>query len=109
MQEFIEPCPKTYASITTEADIVLTNLTLSDLEKCLPEDRFMRIHRSYMIAKQRITGIEGDEVILDKVLRVPIGDTYKPNVTNYLEGSIYFKEGTGATILGKKITRSSGQ
>ena len=105
---FIE-AQKTYASITTEADRILTNLTLSDLEKRLPSDRFMRIHRSYMISKDRITGIEGDEVILDKVLRVPIGDTYKVNVTNYLESSIYFKESTSATILGKRITRSSGQ
>jgi DNA-binding LytR/AlgR family response regulator len=101
---FIE-AQKTYASITTSIDRVTTNLTLSDLEKRLPEDRFMRIHRSYMIAKERISGIEGDEVVLDKVLRVPIGDTYKENVTKYLEGSIYFKESDSATVLGKRITR----
>jgi DNA-binding LytR/AlgR family response regulator len=97
---------KTYASITTNGDRVTTNLTLLDLEKRLPPDRFMRIHRSYIIAKERITGIEGDEVVLDKVLRVPIGDTYKEAFAGYIEGSVFFKEKDTATVLGKKVKRS---
>jgi DNA-binding LytR/AlgR family response regulator len=97
---------KTYASITTNGDRVTTNLTLLDLEKRLPPHLFMRIHRSYIIAKERITGIEGDEVVLDKVLRVPIGDTYKERFASYIEGSVYFKEQDTAVVLGKRIKRS---
>ena len=97
---------KTYASITTNGERVTTNLTLSDLEKRLPIDRFMRVHRSYIIAKDKITGIEGDEVVLDKVLRIPIGDTYKEAFAGFIEGSVYFKEQDTATVLGKKVKRS---
>ncbi|MEA5457986.1 LytTR family DNA-binding domain-containing protein [Arcicella sp. LKC2W] len=97
---------KTYASITTHGDRITTNLTLSDLEKRLPSDRFMRIHRSFIISKDRITGIEGDEVVLDKVLRIPIGDTYRETFANYIEGSVYFKEKDTAVVLGKRISRS---
>lgn len=97
---------KTYASITTNGERVTTNLTLLDLEKRLPVDRFMRVHRSFIIAKEKITGIEGDEVVLDKVLRIPIGDTYKEAFTSYIEGSVYFKEQDTAVMLGKRVKRS---
>ena len=97
---------KTYASITTNDERVTTNLTLLDLEKRLPIDLFMRVHRSYIIAKDKITGIEGDEVVLDKVLRIPIGDTYKEAFAGYIEGNVYFKEQDTATVLGKRVKRS---
>jgi len=47
---------KSYASIYTKEERITTNLTLSDLEKRLPPDRFMRIHRSYIIYNGKITG-----------------------------------------------------
>jgi DNA-binding LytR/AlgR family response regulator len=97
---------KTYASITTNGDRITTNLTLSDLDKRLPTNLFMRVHRSYIIAKERITGIEGDEVVLDKVLRVPIGDTFKDAFAGFVEGNVYFKEQDTAVVLGKRVKRS---
>lgn len=39
---------KNYASIYMKDERISTNLTLSDLEKRLPSDRFMRVHRSYI-------------------------------------------------------------
>jgi DNA-binding LytR/AlgR family response regulator len=94
---------KSYASIYTKEERITTNLTLSDLERRLPTDRFMRIHRSYIISTEKITGIEGDEVILDKVVRIPIGDTYADEFTKTIEGSIYYKEKDSATLVYRKI------
>ena len=99
---------KSYASIYTKEERITTNLTLSDLEKRLPPDRFMRIHRSYIISTEKITGIEGDEVILDKVVRIPVGDTYADEFTKAIEGSIYYKEKDSATLVYRKIGGDRG-
>jgi DNA-binding LytR/AlgR family response regulator len=96
---------KTYATIYTAEDRVVCNLTLSDLQRRMPTDRFMRIHRSYMIATDKITGIEGDEVLLKKVVRVPIGDTYKQAFFDAFESTIFFKEKDSAVLADMKITR----
>ena len=77
---------------------------MSDLEKRLPSDRFMRVHRSYIISMEKITGIEGDEVLLDKVVRIPIGDTYSEEFTKVIEGSIFFKDKDSATLIDKRLT-----
>ncbi|MFY7827021.1 MAG: LytR/AlgR family response regulator transcription factor [Flectobacillus sp.] len=95
---------KNYASIYMKDERISTNLTLSDLEKRLPSDRFMRVHRSYIISMEKITGIEGDEVLLDKVVRIPIGDTYAEEFTKVIEGSIFFKDKDSATLIDKRLT-----
>lgn len=95
---------KNYASIYMKDERISTNLTLSDLEKRLPSDRFMRVHRSYIISMEKITGIEGDEVLLDKVVRIPIGDTYSEEFTKVIEGSIFFKDKDSATLIDKRLT-----
>jgi DNA-binding LytR/AlgR family response regulator len=96
---------KTYATIYTAEDRVVCNLTLSDLQRRMPSDRFMRIHRSYMISTDKITGIEGDEVLLRKVVRVPIGDTYKQAFFDAFESTIFFKEKDSAVLADMKIVR----
>jgi DNA-binding LytR/AlgR family response regulator len=97
---------KTYATIYTADDRVTCNLTLSDLQRRLPSDRFMRIHRSYIVSTDKITGIEGDEVLLRKVVRVPIGDTYKQAFFNAFESTIFFKEKDSAVLADMRITRT---
>ena len=51
-----------------------------------------------------LAGIEGDEVLLDKVVRIPIGDTYSEEFTKVIEGSIFFKDKDSATLIDKRLT-----
>ena len=61
-------------------DKIMTLLTFKALEELLPKEQFIRVNKSYIVALQLITGIEGNIVRLGD-LTVPIGGTYKNNVT----------------------------
>lgn len=70
-----------YISITTTVDKLISLDTLSNMELILPSDTFIRIHKSYIVALDKINFIQGNRVrIKDDYL--PIGDTYKNNVLN---------------------------
>jgi two-component system LytT family response regulator len=54
---------------------ILSLENLRDLEERLPADRFCRIHRSHLIALDRIVRVERDHVVLEGT-SLPISDTY---------------------------------
>ncbi len=67
---------KDYISIYTTGKRHLTKSTMKNIEEKLPSDKFIRVHKSYIVALPKITTIENNRIIFgDK--RVPIGDQYK--------------------------------
>ena len=46
------------------------------LQENLPEERFIRVHKSYIVALEKIESIERGRISLKDKL-IPIGDTYK--------------------------------
>ena len=61
---------------------VLTQMTLKSLEELLPEGKFVRIHRSYLIPAYRIESRRADEIKLIGVDRpLPVGRAYKERLT----------------------------
>lgn len=61
-------------------DKIMALLTFKALEEILLKEQFIRVNKSYIVALQFISGIEGNIVQLGE-LTVPIGGTYKDNVT----------------------------
>ena len=58
-------------------DLQLTPaLTLSAFEELVPKIQFIRIHRSFLINKSKITQIEGNRVYIGKE-EIPIGANYR--------------------------------
>ena len=54
----------------------ITKSTLKNIEQKLPSDRFIRIHKSYIVSIKHISKIENNRIIYgDK--RIPVGDQYK--------------------------------
>jgi two-component system, LytTR family, response regulator len=53
--------------------------TMKDLELELPVSNFMRIHNSYIVSLSKITGLEGNMVVLNGEKQLPIGLNYKQN------------------------------
>ena len=52
--------------------------TMKEMEERLPSKRFMRVHKSYIIALNKIIGIEGNLVHLTNLATgIQIGDSYK--------------------------------
>ncbi|MES2829915.1 MAG: LytTR family DNA-binding domain-containing protein [Bacteroidota bacterium] len=67
---------KNYISVYTDSQRLITYQTLRDFEAQLPENQFIRIHKSYIVALNKITSIDGNTVFI-KDQSIPIGETYR--------------------------------
>lgn len=65
-----------YVKIFTEKKTFVTKERLTKIEKDLPENQFLRIHRSHIISLNRIEFIEGNLVKIGKD-KLPIAGSYK--------------------------------
>ena len=84
---FIEGASNYVNICLTNQEQILTLLTFKALENMLPKEQFMRVNKSYVIALQFVSGIEGNIVRLGD-LQVPIGGTYKNTVTKHFANKV---------------------
>ncbi len=77
---------KDYLAIHTADEKVLTLMSFNDLLSKLPSDKFIRIHKSFVVALDKIKEIEKARVIVDGE-PLPIGETYKTAFINKLKSS----------------------
>lgn len=76
---------KNYVSIFTKTQRIITLQVMKQLEDILPSGRFVRVHKSFIIALDKIHSIERQEIYLkDKI--IPIGNTYADHFYKVLEG-----------------------
>lgn len=61
----------------TNGEKLMVLMTLKTLEKQLPFDRFCRIHRSYMVAIDKIQGLKGGKILVGDE-QLPLSDSCKP-------------------------------
>jgi DNA-binding LytR/AlgR family response regulator len=64
--------------------MLLVRQSMSAMENLLSERLFLRVHRSYMVSLDKITGYNGYSVQLDKK-EIPIGRLYKQTVIEKLQ------------------------
>lgn len=64
-----------FRCIVTKNSKILTQQTFGSFEKLLPPLQFVRIHKSYMVALQKIESIERHRVKIGTVL-LPVSDSY---------------------------------
>jgi DNA-binding LytR/AlgR family response regulator len=74
---------KDYLKIHTAENTLITHQTMSDMEKILPSAKFIRIHKSYIVAVTHIKAIYGNSVEMEKAT-IPIGINYKEKVMNFI-------------------------
>ncbi len=79
-----------YVKIHLDQRIVITHSTLTKMEEQLPGVHFMRINRSFIIRKNAISQIDGNEITTLNGKKVPIGVTYRGSVF----GELYARETT---------------
>ncbi|HBX64999.1 MAG TPA: hypothetical protein DEG32_02130, partial [Balneolaceae bacterium] len=68
-----------YSALFLEGEELLVHEKISDLEELLPAPAFMRVHRSFIVAVERIKTIHGNTITVEKQ-EVPIGQTYSNTV-----------------------------
>jgi DNA-binding LytR/AlgR family response regulator len=74
---------KDYVRIKTDKESLITYQRISYLEEKLPEDKFLRVHKSFIVAVDKIVSLGSNSVkIKDK--EIPIGRNYKMNVTKLM-------------------------
>ena len=76
---------KDYISIFTPDERIITLQNMKKMEDALPEKHFIRVHKSYIVALNKIDSIERSRIsIRDKI--IPIGDTYRDLFFKQIEG-----------------------
>ncbi len=80
---------RNYVAIHHDGIKTMALLNMKDLEDRLPARFFMRIHRSYIIAVEKIVAIEGNTVVLRRVQEgILLGDTYRAAFLERMKGKI---------------------
>ena len=72
-----------YIFIYREHDRIMSKQTLTQLEDQLPELRFVRIHKSYIVSLKSIKFLEGNEVSIGNK-KLPVGKVYRDNLMKKL-------------------------
>jgi DNA-binding LytR/AlgR family response regulator len=62
---------------------ITSRLTMNEAAELLPQDAFIRIHRSYLAAKSRITKVDKRTVWLDGT-ELPAGEAFYPEIEKFL-------------------------
>lgn len=84
---------KNYVQIYTSTQKHIAYLTMKETEDALREtERFLRVHRSFIIAKNQITAVHGRTIQLKGGLEVPVGELYKKSFDTYIAENSLFSQ-----------------
>lgn len=86
--DFIES-QKNYMVIHRTGQKTLVYTSMKELEERLPRKKFLRVHKSFIVAIDRITGIEGNILRLRNMADgIIIGDSYKAELMEIIRGNM---------------------
>ncbi|MVM40025.1 hypothetical protein GO730_24395 [Spirosoma sp. HMF3257] len=74
----------TYIKVHTLNGTITINQRLKSLENELPNDRFVRIHKSFIINVQHLSHLEAHQLQVS-TKKFPIGITYRPSVLQFMQ------------------------
>jgi two-component system, LytTR family, response regulator len=69
--------------VVTTNKIIISKQSISSLEEMLPKDAFVRVHRSYIIAVNKIDSYNTDLIEIGKK-EIPIGRLFRHDVNRIL-------------------------
>ena len=75
---------KDYVKIVTTTKVIISKQSISSVEEMLPEKKFIRCHRSYIISVEKIKSFT-NELIEIGTAEIPIGKLYRNEVVRLLE------------------------
>lgn len=78
---------KDYIKIHTITEKIIVLENMKDIADKLPEHNFIRVHRSYIVAVNSIKAIDGKEVLLENAALIPVGETYRKTITEWLNAN----------------------
>lgn len=80
---------KDYVKIWLEGsdEPVLSLMSMKSLEEMLPKEEFMRVHRSFIVRKDKVRVVERGRIVFGKRL-VPVGDSYLEEFRKFLSAGM---------------------
>jgi DNA-binding LytR/AlgR family response regulator len=76
---------KDYIKVVTKTKNIVTKQAISSLEEALPKNNFVRIHRSFIVAINKIESFTSDTIEINKQ-ELPISRMYRHEVDKILNG-----------------------
>ncbi|WP_405605937.1 LytR/AlgR family response regulator transcription factor [Polaribacter sp. Asnod1-A03] len=73
-----------YCKIVLKENLILIREKISDVLEILASDKFIQVHKSFIVSKDNIATIEGNRINI-KEHQIPIGKFYKMKVFGFLK------------------------
>ena len=67
---------RNYVKLYCEDKYWIVHIMICDLEELFPREQFKRVHRSYMVAIDKVKEFDKYGIVLTNGIRVPIGKAY---------------------------------
>ena len=64
---------------------VMSLMSMKSLEARLPENKFMRVHRSYIVNLEKVSTIERSRIVFDNKVYIPVGEQYKEKFQAFID------------------------
>jgi two-component system, LytTR family, response regulator LytT len=77
---------KEYAKIILAGGYLITFERLKNIEEILPDSQFMRVHKSFIIAKNKVKSAEGNHLEMINKVSIPISREKKEEVIKQIFG-----------------------
>lgn len=74
-----------YSKVYLAEEMIVSHEKISSLETLLTKGNFIRIHKSFLVAKDKIKVIQGNMIYLQDH-KIPIGQTYRSSINHLLSG-----------------------
>jgi len=68
---------------------VMTKIRLKSIEALLPTDRFIRVHRSFIVNLKEVSVIERNKIVFENMIFIPISQQYKEDFQKRNDSSLY--------------------
>lgn len=82
---FIESQSEYVKIYREEKTPIMVLMSMKDLENNLPENLFMRVHRSYIVNLFKIEAVERNRLIVNINHEIPVSDQYKEKVKKFID------------------------
>ena len=75
---------KEYIRIFTKTKSILTKFQLGQIEELLAKNNFLRVHRSFIVAKDKVESFSATDIEINGK-QIPVGRSYKELVQSVLD------------------------
>lgn len=79
-----------YCILHTPARKLITYITLTGLEEKMPGNKFMKVHKSYIVNLEKVTALDGNYLFIGKA-QIPVSRSLKDDVLKRVMGNNLFK------------------